>query len=537
MIKRVLLHIFMVNLMFGQILASEGSSWVLLEFNDKVRAQPVRYTGTEFPTFSKWSAACKDRNMKNRNKAQAGFDSGFKSLGSKDLQWQEFHKILVNWFHMMVTGPLKDSVLWQNSNYNKLLKPDSGFYNLSKLPQFMPYAQKIIAEPGDAFFIRGDLHGDIFSLLAQLEKMQQDGVLDDTFRIIPDNAWVLFLGDYVDRGQYGCEVLYTMMRLALANPDRVIFVRGNHEDLRISEKYGFKEEVLKKFDDKDGLKHKTISRMNDLLPVVLYVGCQDTASNFTNYLQCCHGGLEIGYDPKPFLDNHETMYQLLGLLHQTSFVQKFIQDCNQQVSGVFRWLKSFAIKDQYLKMKEWWEQSWKNIHSHLADNRLLLEPSDGYSLALGFMWNDFEIANRHPVVYEPKRGLSYGKELTEKILELQSSDKSKIFGVFRAHQHGDRAMMEALKYNSGVYKLWSFTSDDVMNDRYWSHAENIVARDCADMTHCRTLIGGSVWTFNVGADSVYGNDFGFNFDAYGRLVVQQQLKDWNLQVFNTQIIE
>ncbi len=519
--KKLLFSMFFIQGITHFLSASDRpSSWVFLEFNDILRAQPVVCQKTVFPTLSAWSAACKTQ-PKNREGADfKSGHSGFASLGDKKLQWEEFNQILSSWFEMMVTGPLKDSVLWQKSNYYLMLKPDKSFYNLKELPPFMPYAQKIIARPGDQFFIRGDLHGDIFSLLAQLEKMRSEGILTDDFRIISDNVTILFLGDYVDRGQYGCEVLYTMLRLSLANPDRVVFVRGNHEDINISVSYGFKEEVHFKFDDPSRLKHKIISRMNDLLPVVLYIGCQD--GDVTNYLQCCHGGLEIGYKPQSFLNYHGTSYQLLGLLHQESFVTSFVRNCEEQSSGGVNWLKSWAVKNSYSVMKDWWERSWKNVRSYLEDNRLLQNPS-GNGLPLGFMWNDFSVGNKQPVVYRDRRGLTYGQELTQKILELQSSNRSKICGVFRAHQHGDPEMMEALKLNLGVYELWS-------------HNNDAICSDCADEHHARNLAGGIVWTFNVGADSLYGQDFGFNFDAYARLVVQKKLDDWKLQVFNTRVI-
>ena len=45
-------------------------------------------------------------------------------------------------------------------------------------------------------------------------------------------TYMVFLGDYVDRGFYGTEVLYTIMMLKIANPEKVILLRGNHEDHR-----------------------------------------------------------------------------------------------------------------------------------------------------------------------------------------------------------------------------------------------------------------------------------------------------------------
>jgi len=76
-----------------------------------------------------------------------------------------------------------------------------------------------LALDGEAVVI-GDIHGDIESL---------SYVLRNSNFPENDDTVLVFLGDYGDRGAYSAEVYYTVMKLKLAFPERVILIRGNHE--------------------------------------------------------------------------------------------------------------------------------------------------------------------------------------------------------------------------------------------------------------------------------------------------------------------
>lgn len=85
----------------------------------------------------------------------------------------------------------------------------------------------------------GDIHGQYFDLLNLFEEAKQQSGHDDNV--------FLFLGDYVDRGYYSCEVILYLIALKVARPDKVFLLRGNHECASVSGHFGFKEECKMKY--------------------------------------------------------------------------------------------------------------------------------------------------------------------------------------------------------------------------------------------------------------------------------------------------
>lgn len=85
--------------------------------------------------------------------------------------------------------------------------------------------------------IVGDLHGNI----------------QDTIRVIAASNWllsdsiILFLGDYVDRGEYSVEVVTLLLSLMLEFPKRVFLLRGNHEFREMNANYGFRAQICQEF--------------------------------------------------------------------------------------------------------------------------------------------------------------------------------------------------------------------------------------------------------------------------------------------------
>ncbi|CDW52069.1 Metallophos domain containing protein [Trichuris trichiura] len=81
--------------------------------------------------------------------------------------------------------------------------------------------------------ICGDIHGDYMTLI----------------RIFSSQGWppvrkYLFLGDYIDRGEFNLEVIMLLLLLKLLYPSDIFLLRGNHEIAPVNRYYGFKTELM-----------------------------------------------------------------------------------------------------------------------------------------------------------------------------------------------------------------------------------------------------------------------------------------------------
>ena len=84
---------------------------------------------------------------------------------------------------------------------------------------------KLVSIPpvGEAIVV-GDIHGDLQSLKHILK---HSGFMEKADK--DQNVFMIFLGDYGDRGPYSPEVYYVVLKLKQFFPEQVILMRGNHE--------------------------------------------------------------------------------------------------------------------------------------------------------------------------------------------------------------------------------------------------------------------------------------------------------------------
>ena len=129
--------------------------------------------------------------------------------------------------------------------------------------------------------IVGDIHGNIDDLIRIFERCGYP----------PDTSY-LFLGDYIDRGQFSIEVMVLLLSLKCKYPKNINLLRGNHETKSISKEHGFYDECCRKYD------HFLYESFFDLF------GYFPIAALVADIVFCVHGGIS------PKLKNLEDFVQL-----------------------------------------------------------------------------------------------------------------------------------------------------------------------------------------------------------------------------------
>ncbi|GJQ76366.1 PpD3 [Trypoxylus dichotomus] len=89
----------------------------------------------------------------------------------------------------------------------------------------------------DKFTVCGDIHGQFYDLMNIFEL---NGLPS------PTNPY-LFNGDFVDRGSFSVECIFTLFGFKLLYPEHFFMSRGNHESATMNQIYGFHGEVKAKY--------------------------------------------------------------------------------------------------------------------------------------------------------------------------------------------------------------------------------------------------------------------------------------------------
>lgn len=117
-------------------------------------------------------------------------------------------------------------------------------------------------------YVIGDLHGNFHDFLRIFNSIKD-----------PFSKTFLFLGDYIDRGQFQTEIITLLLTLTAQYPSNFILLRGNHEFADVNSKSGFYEEISKVYSDRV---FNLFNEVFSYLPFVAIIG---------NSILCLHGGI------------------------------------------------------------------------------------------------------------------------------------------------------------------------------------------------------------------------------------------------------
>jgi diadenosine tetraphosphatase ApaH/serine/threonine PP2A family protein phosphatase/Ca2+-binding EF-hand superfamily protein len=126
--------------------------------------------------------------------------------------------------------------------------------------------------------VYGDIHGQLLDLLEFFNAFSwPDKRRGDIFSMN-----YVFLGDFVDRGNYSCDVISLLFSLKILYPTKIFLVRGNHEDRLMNVNYGFQSDCVRKFAHEGEDIWERVNDVFEFLPIAALV---------EGLILCIHGGI------------------------------------------------------------------------------------------------------------------------------------------------------------------------------------------------------------------------------------------------------
>jgi hypothetical protein len=144
------------------------------------------------------------------------------------------------------------------------------------------------------------------------------------------------------------------------------------------------------------------------------------------------------------------------------------------------------------------------------------------------MWNDFTVFADEPAfAHNPDRAYVYGRPAARYLLSKAGGTGAKVHAVIRGHQHSGipNPLMRRLVASRGLFRHWQET-----NSPSALTAPSSALAPHLETSPARPVPEGSVWTFNVSPDSVYGAGCNFDFVTFGLLRLAGKFEDWRIEV-------
>lgn len=275
---------------------------------------------------------------------------------------------------------------------DKLLHPEHGIY-----------LQALVIPNNAQIVTIGDLHGEVHALAQIIRSLQCKNLMDQYGTLSP-RTYLVFLGDLVDRGSYSIETLALALLLKKQNPDHVIIIRGNHEQLKPMTKYGTIQECITKYGNINAITIiKNLITLFDLLPPACFIGTQSNNQKI-QFLQFNHGGL-------PYSFNYDT---------QNTYQQEplFVYGITEPI-------------DTFIKIL------LQRCALNTCNNTTFFYCSSDLPKNNGFLWSDFV---NHDQIYTSSDHRSMGVVASSQAFnaytqKINTPNSVLLCGIIRGHQH------------------------------------------------------------------------------------------------------
>ena len=300
---------------------------------------------------------------------------------------------------------MKEQIRNRNDWYNNERPELNNKLNVIGFNDDNVFAQKVVINnPNSKIVLIGDIHSSFHSLYDIMNDIRH--MFNGNSMTLLDNNYIIFLGDIVDRGPYGLELLAFIYLLKIKNKDNVFIINGNHEDFSTYMIYGLGKEKKyqindhKTYKNKYGYDYDLLDQMLFYLPSVIYLKFDDI------WYHLSHGGISY----------KDTMPNNRGNIDVN--IKDFLNDKN--------------AKYYYIK----------NVSN------------DGHETGEGFKWDDFDQTIDNPIFNKSRgAGYKYGPNTVKKYLETNN-----ISCIISGHQ--DNIKLGLLVDNNDI------SNDELMIDNY-----------------------------------------------------------------------
>lgn len=164
----------------------------------------------------------------------------------------------------------------------------------------------------------GDIHGQYSDLMRFFDLWGAPCNPEEGKMNMEDNYNYVFLGDYVDRGSHSLETICLLLALKVKFPNKIVLLRGNHEDRWINQSFGFFDECENRLQENPDLPESVFNKINVLFEF-FPLGCV-----IQDLILCLHGG--IGSSLKK-LEQIENIQRPLEVVHEVQTpLEKLVVD-------------------------------------------------------------------------------------------------------------------------------------------------------------------------------------------------------------------